>query len=497
MTAIRLTVGVIVAAGCGPAPLPQALPNEQLATAGTAAATRLTIQLEARLALWRPAAADGPALEVAAFGVVGQPPSVPGPLIRAPVGTEVTVTLANRLADTLLVTGLIDPRSTDTMVIAPGQTGASTFRADRAGLYGYAGHARRGASVDELPRGGQLVGVVAIDSAATGRDRIFAITAWNGPVLPATGDSTFLLAVNGKIWPHTPRIRLGVGDSAHWRVINFARSTHPMHLHGAYFRVDARGDWTGDTAYSLSRRRLAVTEVLRLRETMSISWSPHQPGNWLFHCHDAFHIIHNQLSELPAAAALWSSHLRGDTVHAQALPPVHSEEGHGMAGLVLGIEVSGPTPTRSSLTERRIDLTIQQRARVFGESEGIGAVLARPGQLPADSIQIPSAPLIAWRGQPTAVMVHNRLPAATSIHWHGLELESYFDGVAGFSGQRGRLAPEIAPAIRSWPDSPRREPGPSSTTRISARSVNCRSGCSARCWFSNPAPGGTPTMTGW
>ncbi len=42
-------------------------------------------------------------------------------------------------------------------------------------------------------------------------------------------------------------------------------------------------------------------------------------------------------------------------------------------------------------------------------------------------------------------MVVNRTPEPTAVHWHGIELESYFDGVAGFSGSGTRLAPVIAP----------------------------------------------------
>ncbi len=34
---------------------------------------------------------------------------------------------------------------------------------------------------------------------------------------------------------------------------------------------------------------------------------------------------------------------------------------------------------------------------------------------------------------------------ATAVHWHGMELESFFDGVAGWSGAGNRLAPIIAP----------------------------------------------------
>jgi FtsP/CotA-like multicopper oxidase with cupredoxin domain len=41
--------------------------------------------------------------------------------------------------------------------------------------------------------------------------------------------------------------------------------------------------------------------------------------------------------------------------------------------------------------------------------------------------------------------VVNALDVPTSVHWHGIELESYYDGVPGFSGAGSRLAPLIAP----------------------------------------------------
>ena len=44
-----------------------------------------------------------------------------------------------------------------------------------------------------------------------------------------------------------------------------------------------------------------------------------------------------------------------------------------------------------------------------------------------------------------SIMVVNQLAEATSVHWHGIELESYYDGVAGWSGSAAHLAPAIAP----------------------------------------------------
>jgi hypothetical protein len=42
-------------------------------------------------------------------------------------------------------------------------------------------------------------------------------------------------------------------------------------------------------------------------------------------------------------------------------------------------------------------------------------------------------------------MVVNQTPEASQVHWHGLELDSYYDGVAGISGNDAMVAPMIAP----------------------------------------------------
>ena len=60
-------------------------------------------------------------------------------------------------------------------------------------------------------------------------------------------------------------------------------------------------------------------------------------------------------------------------------------------------------------------------------------------------MSVPGPLLVLTRGQPTDITVRNRLPEATSIHWHGIELESWSDGVPGWSGIGDHRAPVIAP----------------------------------------------------
>ncbi|MBK6459090.1 MAG: multicopper oxidase domain-containing protein, partial [Gemmatimonadetes bacterium] len=245
-------------------------------------------------------------------------------------------------------------------------------------------------------------------------DRIFAITAWAGAP-PIDGDSTFLLAMNGKMWPHTERLKVAVGDSVHWRVINFAGSLHPMHLHGAYFRVDARGHANGDTAYTTAQQRLAVTELLGLKGDDVDQLVPVTRRRWLFHCHDAFHVDHVQERELPVASRMWAASLRGDTtrlgadVHPGGMPCTECRDSSS------GSTMTGPAPERASVNPRRIALTVQQRSRVFGDTVGTGSVLAVPGAVAADSIEIPGLSTCAQRDEAVAITVHNRLAILTSV----------------------------------------------------------------------------------
>jgi FtsP/CotA-like multicopper oxidase with cupredoxin domain len=120
-----------------------------------------------------------------------------------------------------------------------------------------------------------------------------------------------------------------------------------------------------------------------------------------------------------------------------------------MAGLIIGITVL-PAINDAARAEPssplRIRLFANERSRVFGERPGYGFVVQEDGREPApDSIRIPGTPLLLERGRPVAITVLNRLQHPISVHWHGIELESYFDGVADWSGMPGRTAPAIAP----------------------------------------------------
>jgi FtsP/CotA-like multicopper oxidase with cupredoxin domain len=49
------------------------------------------------------------------------------------------------------------------------------------------------------------------------------------------------------------------------------------------------------------------------------------------------------------------------------------------------------------------------------------------------------------RGEPVRILVKNNLTEPSGVHWHGLEIESFPDGVAGFSGIGDKIMPPIPP----------------------------------------------------
>ena len=454
------------------------LPNDNRVAAGELRDGVLTVRLEAREGTLHPRGKDGPGIEIEALGEVGGSLSTPAPLIRVPAGTEVRVSVRNALDRPLLVRGLHDrtaatpPPAVD---IAPGETRDIQFQATVPGTYFYWGRTS-GDREGLVPfEDGQMTGALVVDPPATAddggelnppggfEDRILVINLWvhRDDLIPVRVEGfrhTFL--VNGLSWPYTERLEAIVGDSLRMRVVNATVAPHPMHLHGFYYSVNARGDALQDTIYNSAERRLAVTEHMFPGTTMSMSWLPKRAGHWLFHCHFIAHINRDQqlreAAELDAALTQME-HAADPGDHRAAHRPAFT----GMAGLMTGIIVTDPN--RIGLREddtverRRLRLYANEREGYFGDDPAFGFILQEsPEPPPADSIRIPGTPLLLTRDEPVEVMVLNRVPHPISVHWHGIELDAYYDGVPGWSGLDGRIAPLITPGdsfvVRFTPD---------------------------------------------
>ena len=422
--------------GDDPSPLPLVHANDNRIAAGTRTGDTLALSLVVRMADWRPESDSGPSIAVAAFAEEGKQPQIPAPLVRTREGTIISASVRNALSDsTIGVIGLGShpfPKQ-DTLFLRPGETKHIHFAAGAAGTYLYRAVIGMHAPGDTLHEREQAAGALVVDPhAGSPADRIFVINIWGESQDSATYSNA--LTINGRSWPWTERLTTTVGDTVRWRVVNASNRGHPMHLHGAYFRVDSNGDAFGDTLYAAPHRRLAVTEVLREQRTMLIEWSPVRSGHWVFHCHIAFHVIPSTARLVPS---MHSSH-----DEASSNPLEH------MAGLVLGIDATlkpgAHEPRRAHA--RQLNLYVQEGARRGRSHRALGFVLQEGLAPPApDSVLIPGSMLVLTRNEPTDVMVHNRSGETTAIHWHGLELESFSDGVSGWSGTGNRMAPAIAP----------------------------------------------------
>ncbi len=265
-------------------------PNDNRAPAGRLRNGVLTLQLDAALGTWSPEGEHGPRIVIAVFGERGRAVQIPGPLIRVPAGTELRITVRNRLDVPLLVRGLYDrgAAQADSFDVAPGAVQEVRFRPVTAGTYYYWGRTTGNRVGLGRTDDSQLNGVLVVDPVAPQgppSDRILVITNWVHPAdttLPV-GERRELMGINGRSWPYTERFAYTAGDTVRWRVLNLSPRIHPMHLHGFYFRVDSRGTAPRDTVYGAALQRRAVTEFMASGTTMAMTWVPARPGNWLFH----------------------------------------------------------------------------------------------------------------------------------------------------------------------------------------------------------------------
>ena len=425
-----------------PGDLPRILTHDNLTPAGKLEKGVLTLHLKIGEGAWYPNAEDGAWLPVLAFGEEGGALMIPGPPIRVAQGTEIHVSVHNTMPIPAMVHGL-DQRPGDgksVLQIPPGQTREASFQAGAPGTYYYwANSGDQDVALDSrLPENTQLDGAFIVDPpGAPINDRIMVIGLWYQTLVPFDVDhgAHELLTVNGRAWPHTTRLTYNQGETAHWRVINPSVSEHPMHLHGAYYRVDSKGDGERDSIYAADQQRLVVTESMREGQTMAVTWTPEHSGNWIFHCHLAAHFAADLASTVEEVMGVH----QGESHHADT----------GMAGLVIGITVRPakiePTPA-SGRAVRRITMTLSERPAAAGIHKCISVELNDGAHSVVTVASAASGPpLVLHSGEPTEITVVNHLSQPTAIHWHGIELESYYDGVPGVGGDSRQVTPSIQP----------------------------------------------------
>jgi manganese oxidase len=449
LLAIALVFAVTVPA-VGQTP-PGASVNDNRRPAGVLRNGTLTLHLEMRQAIWYPDENGKTHILVSAFAEEGLTPQIPGPLVRVPVGTEIFATIRNLLHHAIYVHGLAprpsanakptapaNPTTTNdaanTLEISPGAVREVHFMSGAPGTYYYWATSDRQSLLTRTGPDSTLSGAFLVDPpGAHSDDRVFVINTW----VPVGGNAfNTLPTINGKSWPHTERFALHVGEPVHWRWINTSDSDHAMHLHGFYFKVNGIGDQDHFLAYNPSQQPTVVTQEMLPGGTFAMNWTPERPGHWLMHCHMTIHMMQPEsLAGYPTTMA-------------------YTPENAGMGGLVLGIDVlpSAHTETthhpskNSAAPVHKFRLLVRERPGTARSFAGFGYDLSETGHdTRPNAIPPVGNPIVLTRGEPAEIEVVNQLREPTTVHWHGIELESPYDGVADWSGTAAQTTPPIAP----------------------------------------------------
>lgn len=252
-----------------------------------------------------------------AFTINGKAYPATGP-IRVRRGERLRLRLINASSDhlhtlrlaghRLLVTHtdgnpLAEPVAVDALPIAPSERYDVLVVADRPGAWLLActapGHAHAGeqvalvypgfetAQAESPPAGGdplvwryELGRGRPILPAPTKAERVFQVALSGGMM------GSEVWTVNGKRYPETDPLRVGLGDRVRVRFVGqMSPESHPMHLHGQSFAVVA-----------VNGRPLPAplvkdsVDIEAPAGSVEVEFTAQQLGDWLFHCHKPMHM---------------------------------------------------------------------------------------------------------------------------------------------------------------------------------------------------------------
>lgn len=131
------------------------------------------------------------------------------------------------------------------------------------------GSPRRPSSPQNRLRYGDLHATSPLDGIGGSPDRTFDLTL-------SRGGGSYTWTIDGQTYPDAEPLSVRAGEHVRVRMTNRGPVAHPMHLHGHFFRV---GDAVKDTVL-----------VPGHRGRVTLDFHADNPGRWLFHCHNLYHL---------------------------------------------------------------------------------------------------------------------------------------------------------------------------------------------------------------
>ncbi len=100
---------------------------------------------------------------------------------------------------------------------------------------------------------------------------------------------TYRWGIAGSAAP-APNIPVKLGERVEIELVNQSQMSHPMHLHGHHFQVVAVN---GAPAAGAMRD----TELVPIGGRVTIAFDAGNPGRWMFHCHNLYHMLSGMMTE--------------------------------------------------------------------------------------------------------------------------------------------------------------------------------------------------------
>ncbi len=248
-----------------------------------------------------------PGMVVKCWGYDGR---TPGPTIEAVEGDRVRVLVTNKLGEhtTIHWHGLLVPNGMDGIggvtqpQIAPGETWAYEFTLQQHGTFMYHPHADE---VLQMALG--MMGMFVVHPKRPREpkvDRDYAILLHEWAIHPGTfrPDPAVMVdfntfTFNSKVFPAIPPLVARTGQRVRVRLGNLSMDDHPIHLHGAAFKVTG----TDGGPVPASAQFPETTVLVPVGATRDIEWVAGAPGDWPFHCHKSHHAMGAMGHEVPNA----------------------------------------------------------------------------------------------------------------------------------------------------------------------------------------------------
>ena len=101
----------------------------------------------------------------------------------------------------------------------------------------------------------------------------------------------YLWSIDGRSWQERVPLHVLPGERIMIEMINHSMMAHPMHLHGHHFQVVAINGRPLSGA-------LRDTVLVPPMESVAIAFDADNPGRWLMHCHNLYHMATGMMTEV-------------------------------------------------------------------------------------------------------------------------------------------------------------------------------------------------------